>query len=177
MIEFRSQKPRLSINLDGTITATFTTARANLQALDGLPIDKELTVTVKEYRPKRTLTQNAYFWAVVGEIAAAVGNISKEDVYRDYIKNYGVYEVLPIKNTAVESFVQKWGKNGIGWFCEDIGESKLDGYTKIIAYFGSSTYTTAEMARIIDAVVLDAEEMGIQTMTASEWALLNNENG
>lgn len=176
MIEFRSKKPRLSINLDGTITATFTTARANLQSLDGLPTEKELTVTVKEYKPKRTLTQNAYLWAVLGDIAAAAG-ISKEDVYRSYIKDYGVYEVLPIKNEAAESFIAKWGKNGIGWFCEDIGESKLDGYTKIIAYFGSSTYTTAEMARIIDAVVYDAEEMGIQTMTAQEWSLLNNENG
>lgn len=175
MIEFISKKPNLAINLDGTITATFSTDKSNLKSLDELPIGKELVISVKEYRPKRSLTQNAYLWAVLGEMASVVGN-TKEEVYKAYIRDYGVYEVLPIKNIAVDAFVSKWGKNGLGWFCEDIGESKLDGYTKIIAYFGSSTYNTQEMSRIIDAVVEDAKEMGIQTMTASEWALLNNEN-
>ena len=52
----------------------------------------------------------------------------------------------------------------------------MQGFTKLIAYYGSSTYTSDEMKRLIDAVVYDAKELGINTMTLSEIMLLANDN-
>jgi hypothetical protein len=93
-----------------------------------------------------------------------------------YIKDYGVFEILPIRNEAVNDFKFRWSKQGLGWFCEDLGESKLNGYTKLIAYYGSSTYNTQEMTRLIDAVVTDCREQGIDTMPLTDIMLLMNDN-
>lgn len=175
MIEFRAEnKPKLALLLDGQIEITFTAPKSVLKAFDGLT-DKPLTVTVKEYREKRSLSQNAYLWVLLDRLATKVDR-SKEDIYKILVKDYGVFEILPIRNDCVNRFISNWSKNGLGWFCEDLGDSKLDGYTKLIAYYGSSTYNTAEMKRLIDAVIRDCEDQGIQTMPISEFELLRNDN-
>lgn len=175
MIEFKAeQKPRIALLLDGQAEITFTVPKSVIRAFEGLP-DKPLAVTVKEYREKRSLSQNAYLWVLLDKLAAKVDR-SKEDIYRIFVKDYGVWEVLPIRNDAVERFIRNWSKNGLGWFCEDLGESKLNGYTKLIAYYGSSTYNTAEMKRLIDAVIYDCQEQGIETMPIKDIMLLRNDN-
>ena len=40
--------------------------------------------------------------------------MSKEDVYKKYISDYGVFEIIPIKNEAVDRFVKSWCNNGLG---------------------------------------------------------------
>ena len=175
MIEFRAEKPpKLAVLMDGQAEITFTAPKSVLRAFNGLN-DKPLTVQVKEYRAKRSLSQNAYLWVLLDKLAQAL-DLGKEAVYKSYIKDYGVFEILPIRNDAVDGFKSKWGKNGIGWFTEDLGESKLNGYTKLAAYYGSSTYNTEEMKRVIDAVVYDCKEQGIETMTMAEIMLLKNDN-
>lgn len=175
MIEFKSEnKPRIALLLDGQAEITFTAQKSVVRAFESLQ-DKPLTITVKEYRQKRSLSQNSYLWVLLDKIASKL-NRSKEDIYKAYIKDHGVFEPLPIRNEAVESFIAKWSKNGLGWFCEDLGESKLNGYTKLLAYYGSSTYTTAEMKRVLDAVIQDCEEMGIQAMPLRDIMLLQNDN-
>lgn len=175
MIEFRAEKkPKIAVLLDGQVEITFTAPKSVLRVFEGIT-DKPLAVTVKEYREKRSLSQNAYLWVLLDKLGAKL-NRSKEDIYKIYIKDYGVWEVLPIRNDAVERFAAGWSKNGLGWFCEDLGESKLDGYTKLIAYYGSSTYNSKEMARLIDAVIQDCEEQGIQAMPLKDIMLLQNDN-
>ena len=175
MIEFKAEnKPRIAILLDGRIEITFAAPKSVLWAFDGLN-DKPLAVTVKEFRQKRSLSQNSYLWVLLDKLAEKV-NRSKEDIYKIYVKDCGVFEILPIRNDCVERFITNWSKNGLGWFCEDLGESKLNGYTKLMAYYGSSTYNSKEMARLIDAVIQDCEEQDIQTMPLSEFMLLQNDN-
>lgn len=175
MIEFRAdKKPRIALSLDGQAEITFTAPKSVVKVLDELN-DKPLTVTVKEYRQKRSLSQNAYLWVLLDKIADKV-NRSKEDIYKIYIKDYGVFEILPVRNDAADRFIKLWQARGLGWVCEDLGESKLSGYTKLIAYYGSSTYNTKEMTRLIDAVIQECRELGIQAMPLSDVMLLQNDN-
>ena len=175
MIEFKAdQKPRIALTLDNQTEITFTAPKSTLRAFDGLK-DKPLTVQVKEFREKRSLSQNSYMWVLLDKLAEKI-NRDKDFLYKEYVRSYGVFEVLPIRNEAVGSFTSKWGKNGLGWFCEDLGESKLSGYTKLIAYYGSSTYNSKEMTRLIDAVIQDCKEMGINTMPLTDIMLLMNDN-
>lgn len=176
MIEFKTNKPEFKFLRNGKVELSFECEKSILKELDNLKDDKELTVIIKEYRKKRTLSQNAYMWVLLDEIAKAV-NRSKEDVYRELVKDYGVFEILPLKDEAVKRFNHNWEKNGLGWFTEIIGKSKLKGYTNLIAYYGSSTYDTQEMARLLDAVINECKDLGIQTMTLSEIMLLQNDNG
>jgi hypothetical protein len=77
---------------------------------------------------------------------------------------------MPIKTIAVDAYIDRWKRNGKGWFCEVLGESKLNGYTNIITYFGSSSYDTKEMSRLLEEIITDAKELGIDTLTPKQKA-------
>ena len=103
---------------------------------------------------------------MLGELQEVLG-IPKEDIYRDIIKNIGSYEVLPVKNEAVEKFCNAWSENGIGWITETT-KSKLEGFTNVLAYYGSSVYSTSEMSRLIDLLVQECKQLGIETKPKAE---------
>lgn len=175
MVEFKANaNPKVAILLDNQVEVTFTASKSVIRAFEALR-DKELTVIVKRHSKRRSLSQNAYLWVLLNELAVKL-NQSKEAIYRHFIKDYGVFEILPLRNDAVEGFNTKWGKNGLGWFTEDLGESKLQGFTKLIAYYGSSTYNSKEMTRLIDAVVEECKIQGIETLAVAEIMKLANEN-
>lgn len=131
---------------------------------------------IKRTRKKRSLDANAYCWALCEEIAKAV-HISKEDVYRRNIREVGVYTPLPIKTEAVAEFQRIWSARGVGWFADVIDDSKLPGFKKVFAYHGSSCYDTAQMARLIDSLIQDAQAVGIDTLSERERSLLLTEWG
>lgn len=132
---------------------------------------KELDITVKQWREKRSRDANSYMWSLCDQIAKAIRS-TKEEVYRDQIRQVGEYTPLPIKENAVDEFNELWSKHGIGWFTEVIDNSKLPGYKLVFAYAGSSTYNTKQMSRLIDSVIQEAEQLGIDTMTERERSLL-----
>jgi hypothetical protein len=47
-------------------------------------------------------------------------------------------------------------------------KSKLEGYTNIVNYFGSSVYDTKEMSILLKEIIHQAEELGINTITKTE---------
>lgn len=128
--------------------------------------EKNKKYELKEYKPKRSLDSNAYAWLLLGKLQEAL-KIPKEEIYKDLIKNIGSYEVIPIKNEALDKFRSAWSKNGIGWITETT-PSKLDGFTNVLAYYGSSTYNTNEMSRLIDLIVQECEQLGIETKSEAE---------
>ena len=109
---------------------------------------KVYDLTVKEHRKKRSLDANAYAWVLIGKLAEAM-RISPTEVYTNAIQNIGGnYEVIPIREEAVEKFIEVWTKQGLGWPCVDMGPSKISGYRNLRAYYGSSTYDTRQMSSL-----------------------------
>lgn len=90
--------------------------------------DKTKKFEIKEHKERRSLDSNAYAWVLLGKLQDKLG-IEKEIIYKDLIKNIGSYEVIPVKNEAVERFRQAWSKNGIGWITETT-KSKLERFYK-----------------------------------------------
>ena len=90
--------------------------------------DKDKQYEVKEHKQRRSLDSNAYAWVLLGELQNKL-HIKKEDIYKDLIKSIGSYEVIPVKNEAVERFRESWSKNGIGWITETT-KSKLERFYK-----------------------------------------------
>lgn len=103
-------------------------------------------------------------------------NIPKEDIYKDLIKNIGSYEVVPIKNEAVEKFRNAWSKNGLGWITE-ITKSKLEGFTNVLAYYGSSEYDSKEMSRLIELIIEECKQFNIEIKPKAELDSLLKEWG
>lgn len=127
---------------------------------------KDKQFEIKEYRQKRSLDSNAYCWVLLGKLQDKL-HIPKEEIYRDLIKNIGSYEVIPVKNEAVERFRQAWSNHGLGWVTETT-KSKLEGFTNVLAYYGSSTYNTKEMSRLIELIVQECNQLNIETKSKNE---------
>lgn len=135
-------------------------------------LDKVLTINVNLYKKKRSIDANAYFWTLCGKLADKTRQ-NKTDIYKHLIKEIGNnYEIVPIKNEAVQSWVEAWEHNGLGWICETLGNSKFAGYTNICCYYGSSTYNTKQMSALIDSIIFECKEQDIQTLTPDEVAKL-----
>lgn len=133
---------------------------------------KKITVEIKQYRQKRTLTANAYMWLLCDRIAAAIDS-DKDEVYRAAIKKRAPFESLRVRKEAAPRLCESWESKGIGWVAEKAGEDMRFEYVNL--YYGSSSFTTEEMARVIDWLVDEAQGLGIDTRTPQETAAMLEE--
>ena len=144
---------------------------SNLQeltkALEIIEKGKMLDVGLKQHRKKRSLDANSYCWILSQKIAEVIGN-TKEFVYKETIKRVGQFEIVPIKDEVVERWIKNWESKGLGWQSIILDKSKLEGYTNTINYYGSSTYDTKEMSLLLEEIVGQAKELGIDTITDRE---------
>ena len=142
---------------------------AFLQSLDS---DKEYVIAIDRARSRRSLDANAYFWVLLGKMAALPGLPGTTELYRSYIKEIGGNrETVCVKKDAADKLCTAWARNGLGWQT-DIMESKLPGCVNVTLYYGSSTYDTAQMSRLIELAVQDCRALGIETATPADLALL-----
>ena len=149
--------------------SVLTGAETLLQAIkDG----KEVTVEVKLKRRHRSLTANAYAWLLCQKLAEELsknGITTKEDVYREAIRKCSIKPfIMPVRDDAVERWKNVWADKGVGWVTEDYGKAKTPGYTLIASYPGSSTFDTAEMARLIDFLIDECKQLNIPTRPQNE---------
>lgn len=158
-----------TMNVDGSQNITVTVQADFRESYDELK-DKELEIEIKKASHRRSLDANNFFWHLCSEIAnktSKYSKVSKEDIYREAIRAKGEYEPLLLREDAVERFINRWADKGSGWFADVIDDYK-ERYKIVHAYYGSSTYDTVAMARIIDYVVLQADDLGIPTITPKE---------
>jgi hypothetical protein len=128
---------------------------------------KRYDAELKEHKERRSLDANAYAWVLMDKLAAKTG-IAKTDVYRSFIREIGGNnDVVCVMEPAVDKLRTNWSKNGVGWVT-DVGPSKIAGCKTVTLYYGSSTYDTKQMARLIDLIVQDCKEQGIETLTPFE---------
>ncbi len=171
----KAVNPRVSFDLNGRMSLTVEVDASNKNTVKGGMgelQDKPLSVEIKPYRKKRSIDANAFAWVLIGKIAEKVKS-SPVEVYRELICEIGGnYEIVPVKAERSEAWINIWKSHGIGWVSEILGESKLDGYVNVISYYGSSTYDTAQMSRLIDFITDECAELGIDTATPAEIALL-----
>lgn len=120
---------------------------------------------IKLHRQKRSNDANAYMWQLTDKIASEVG-ITKEEVYRSHIKEVGVFTDIQIQTSALQSFIDGWEHNGIGWFVDII--QKCDMVTRVRVYYGSSSYDSKQMARLVENIVQEAKQLNIETLTPDE---------
>lgn len=150
----------LTIEADGGAQALF-------RVFDELKDAEKLSFKVAKFRQRRSLDANAYCWVLIGMIAEKTG-VSNSEVYRAAIKEVGGnYDVVCVKSEAVEALCNGWSRNGLGWQTDTM-PSKIDGCTNVVLYYGSSTYDVAQMSRLINIIVQDCAELGIETRSPEE---------
>ncbi|MDD7511030.1 MAG: recombination protein NinB [Peptostreptococcaceae bacterium] len=130
--------------------------------------DKDYSISIKPIRKRRSLDANAYFWILCKKLSEKL-NQKETDVYKNLVREVGAYTLMLVQSVAVERLKMDWESRGIGWICIDMGKSKTDENCSVIrCYYGSSSYKTDEMSRLIDAVIDDCKEQGIETLPPDE---------
>lgn len=77
----------------------------------------------------------------------------------------------------MEGWIEIWESRGLGWQAEVMRDSKFEGYTNVINYYGSSVYDTKEMSLLIDEIVTQAKELKIEVMSPGEIEQLKEQWG
>lgn len=122
---------------------------------------------VKEYKHKRSLNANAYYWLLVNKIADAL-NQSKEFVHLCMLKQYGqTYDMLLPADVPVSSLIKYFELDGV----RKQGDKLFKVYK---VYLPSSEMNTYEMSKLIDGTVYEAQSMGIETLSPDELERLKS---
>lgn len=128
---------------------------------------EKLSIEIKQYREKRSLNANAYAWKLIGEIAD-IARASKEEIYLEMLRRYGQSELISVlAHIPIQHYVK---------YYDEAGESKLNGklFKHYRVYKGSSEFDTREMSVLIDGIVGEAKELGIQTETPEQLAKIKS---
>lgn len=134
-------------------------------ALEGA--GEALTLVLSKFRKKRSLDANNYLWALIGELAAEM-KLDDIELYRKYIKEHGLKKTDEMSDEFYKTVSFVWSQKGTGWFSERVDNGSREGYSLYIFYYGSSSYNSKQMARLIEAVVQDCEAIGIETKPKEE---------
>ena len=159
-VDFATNKQKASLTLNEDARQAFENLRG-----------KQIAITIKPYKKKRSLEANAYFHTLVGKIAEITGN-SKPSIKNQLLSRYGQYEM---GEDGIEHFIVRDDKDVSER--EDIhlqptsairvlDDGKLYRVYRVIR--GTHTYDTYEMSKLIDGTVSEAKELGIETITTTE---------
>ena len=131
----------------------------------------DVSFEIKKAAKRRSRDANAFAWVLIDKIAEKT-RVPKAEVYRQAIREIGgVSETVCVVEKAADRLCEGWQKNGMGWQAERM-PSKLPGCVNVVLYYGSSTYDTAQMSRLLDLLIQEAEQQGIPTLRDEADALL-----
>ena len=173
-MKIKAQSIRVLLTLDGKSEYILTSQDKPTAELNDLT-DKELSVEIKPYRARRSLDANAYCWVLCQKLSEKL-NCTKEDIYKEAIRKAGQFDFVAVTDSATEQFLKAWQSKGLGWYAE-ASESKIDGCKKVMVYYGSSVYDSKEMSHLINYIVDECKEHGIETATPEELSRMMNEWG
>lgn len=172
----------LSDPKDNTLILSFRVPKHETYSVDRI-VDtiKTRQVTSKErlkiaclfYKEKRSLNANAYFHVLVDKIAKIM-KLGMDEVKERLVIEYGtaasengeqIIAALP-KTANVKSYYPyaKW----IGDFTAKNGKE----YSQYLFYKKTHTLDSSEMSKLIEGVVFEAKDLGIETRTPQEIAYM-----
>lgn len=161
--------------LKGGLTIAIECQQIDIAAVMKLSQVDKLDVEIKKHREKRSLDANSYYWLLCSRLAEAM-YVSKPYMHNRLLRRYGqieiiggqaVYIVIPDTDEAKMEVDEaelyhlrptsqvKTGKDG-----------KM--YRTYMMLKGSSAYDTREMALLIDGLVSECREAGIETLPPEE---------
>lgn len=126
-------------------------------------INKNEELYVK--KKKRSKDQNSYFWELLQQLCFEM-NLDVIQEYKKRVKELGIFKQWEIDTINVPTFEKLWSDRGIAWFTEKVEE--IGNKIIINAYYGSSSYNSKQMSRLLDNLVQDCKEVGIQTLDMLE---------
>lgn len=131
--------------------------------------EKEIAVTVEPWEEKRSNAANRYYYELVGKIAAKL-YASKTEIHNWIIAEYGQ------PDEEADDIIMKaeidWRRVEALHLRPYQGQQLVGDDGQIYQVYqimrGSHTYKTSEMAQLIEGVIKEAKEIGIETLPPAE---------
>lgn len=124
-----------------------------------------LNEEIEVKRKKRSKSANSYFWELLQQLCYEM-NLDVIQEYRKRVKELGIFQTFELDTKNTPTFEFLWNSRGIGWFTEKVDE--IGEKTILNAYYGSSSYNSKQMSRLIGNLVQDCKSVGIQTLDELE---------
>lgn len=174
-LEFKGKLKGISKNwITGKWEILFDTLEDITSGVEGIR-EKELAVSAKLFRKHRSLDANAYYWQLLSKLAEALG-ISKSRAHNLMLIRYGqleeydgrlVYVVVPDTPDSVERALE-----ADAYHIKPTSEVQAGQDGTLFRTYkmlrGSSTYDTREMSELINGLVSECRQTGIETMTPGQ---------
>lgn len=129
--------------------------------LEGLEPGKEYDVDIVPHRKKRSNNANRMYWSIAGLLAQKL-NIPVDEVYQHHIQDMSVYNVVCYMDETEDAMRRMWCKGHDGRAFVVLGPTGTQpGWSFARAYFGSSDFDTAQMSRLIDNLLQDCKDQGV----------------
>ena len=158
-LDIKEKKQRITFLLN---------TQMNDYSINELKDCEKIDITVKKHREKRSLNANSYFWVLTGQIADIL-RTDKDEIYLSLLERYGQSLLIPVKKGEKPNGYFKYYK----YISSSIINGKDADWYKVMK--GSSEFDTKEMSILIDGVVSEAKELGIETATPEEIERMKQE--
>lgn len=157
-IDLMSRHQKLEIEVDSDIRKEY----------DKLKDKEKLRIRIVQYRKKRSLDANAYYWTLLTKFADVIG-LSNPEAHNMMLRGYGQSEIFDGKAVYVTipdtEEAEKKVNNATDYHLAPTSQVRLgnDGvmYRTYRLLRGSRTYDTKEMSRLIDGLITCCKEAGI----------------
>lgn len=122
------------------------------------------TYEVKDWHPKRSLTQNAYFHVLEADLAGALGATTRE-IHYELLRRYSV-PFLGKDDKPITLVSRRDPEELPGyWILVRVATKGRKGYMRIK---GSSDMDSKEFSRLLDGLISECKEVGVETLPAAE---------
>lgn len=140
--------------------------------------EREKEWEIKPYRHVRSNRQNAYYWRLLTDVANQM-RMSKAECHNQMLRDYGQpvmiggevsYVMLPDTEQAEKDALRAETFHVRPTSIIRSGKGSTYGYRAYMILRGSHEYNTYEMSVLLDGLIQEAKQLGIETMTPYELA-------
>lgn len=170
-MKFMARIKDIGRTLEGKLTITVESSSIEAGEATKLAQMERLDVEIKKHRERRSLDANAYYWLLVGKIGKVTGD-SQNRIHNMMLDRYG--ELDRMQDGSLVPFCIRDDIDHLEFpypHLKPTQKTLSKGGRMYRWYYqikGSSEYSTAEMSALIEGVISECKEMGIETIPPEE---------
>lgn len=150
--DWKSGKYMLSLLVD----------EGSMTGIDDFTTDTKLSIVLKRFKKPRSLDSNALMWKCLSELAMHEGR-DKWDLYIEKLKKHGKCYPVRILTSGLEDLKAQWREcEVIDTYTDEAGVM----WSVVLCYPGSHLYNTAEFSKLLEDIIFDMEQDGLQPPTS-----------
>lgn len=156
--DFESNRIRLTVELNDNI---------GREELSQIRAQDLLDIAIEKHSEKKSNSANGLFWSCINKLSL-YNNIKKWDMYLRILKDYGIFTYVCILPSSYEALKKIYRE------VEEVGEyTREDGlnFLELHCYQGISEYNSRDFSRLIDCVICEMKDCGIETPDEEELRL------